>query len=118
LLPVVALASSLVLARDLPEFADARISRNDWGNLRTGVRAIVDVKCHDDRERLNYICSSDERKSVWIFTVPEHPAHPAVVEREVMRVGDSVRVRSRGYFAGSEAAFAEWFAGFAELDRQ
>lgn len=106
-----------VVAADLPAFADAKITVGEWESLRSAVGTLAGADCQDDSENVLHVCSSSELKSVWVFTLATHPAHPAVVERKVIRVGDRVQVLSRGYFAGSESAFAEWFSGFAEMDR-
>lgn len=105
-----------VAVADLPEFADAKITSREWEDLRATVGALPDADCQVDPDNALCVCSSRERKTVWVFTLTTNPAHPAVVERKVVGVGDRVQVLSRGYFAGSEAAFAEWFAGFAVMD--
>jgi len=102
---------------DLPLLADAKITAREWESLRAAVVDLADADCQDDSDNSLHVCSSGERKTVWVFTLATHPAHPAVVERKVVRVGDHVQVLSRGYFAGSKEAFAAWFARFADLDR-
>ena len=49
--------------------------------------------------------------TVYYFTEPG-PAHPAVIVEEVAPRDGKLRVRSSGYFAGAEPAFAQWFDSF------
>ncbi|HKO52891.1 MAG TPA: hypothetical protein VJV79_34520 [Polyangiaceae bacterium] len=54
----------------------------------------------------------EPQKTLYAFTKPEHPAHPAVVNRRVVERATTVDVDQIGYFAGNEAAFAKLFQAF------
>jgi hypothetical protein len=53
--------------------------------------------------------SDQSTRTFWIFTLKDHPAHPACITRQLYEEGGQVRVRQIGYFAGSEDEFAKLF---------
>jgi hypothetical protein len=59
---------------------------------------------------------------MWTFTLPGHPAHPAV-SRGVMLVqqtdqGSRVGIDRSGHYAGDGAAFEAWMKEFHVVDQK
>ena len=53
-----------------------------------------------------------EEGTLWAFTEPGHPAHPAWVAKRVIRVDQAVGIQQVGYFAGDEVAFGRLFRSY------
>ena len=53
--------------------------------------------------------SDDRTLTFWVFTLKKHPAHPALITRQLYEENGEFRVRQIGYFAGSEEEFAQLF---------
>jgi hypothetical protein len=86
--------------------------------IQSQIEAAADVTCQDYKDANERLCSSSERRTIWVFTLPAHPAHPATVQRK-MKIHDSrLSIIRTGRYAGSEAEFRKWLAKFAELDRK
>lgn len=57
-------------------------------------------------------------KTIYSFTKPGHPAHPAWITRKVEQRGDSIVVNQIGYFAGDEPSFAQLLSIRCRAERQ
>ena len=57
-----------------------------------------------------------EERTIYTFTKPPHPAHPAVVKRVLVEESGAVSVATEGWAAGSEEAFQHWLETFADQD--
>jgi hypothetical protein len=104
-----------------PRFPTARITADQLGAYTAEVQSISDIQCRDiwahQRE-----CSSDVQKTIWIFTLPGHPAHPAVsrgimIIRQIDR-GTTVGIDRVGHYAGDSAAFDKWMNEFRVVDQK
>jgi hypothetical protein len=77
-----------------------------------------DTLCRDDPPN-EFICSSGSQQSIWVFTRPGHPAHPAVSRGVVIKLvasGQKVRIERSGHYAGSAQAFEAWMTDLAQRD--
>ncbi len=104
-----------------PRFPALQISTDEWKAYLAEVKAIPDVKCMEDRIN-QLVCNSSEQHTIWIFTTPGHPAHPAV-SRGVMVMqqtdkGPSVGIDRSGNYAGHRAEFDVWMRQFEMLDKR
>lgn len=114
LLVVIALAASVtisaqeVICQPIPPlFPRSKISRSAIQNLIEQLRHDPAIACRDFGSHVRQ-CSGTVQNSTmvrWIFTLPGHPAHPAMSHAEVHF--DTNCVSRDGYFAGSAAAFAD-----------
>jgi hypothetical protein len=52
--------------------------------VQSSVRAIRDIECSANPRAKELLCSSSVRRTLWVFTLPGHFAHPAVVERTML----------------------------------
>jgi len=60
--------------------------------------------------------SNPVTQTMYTFTQPGHPAHPAWITRQVVQEGTSVKVQQIGFFAGDEAPFAQLYRDFQQLN--
>ena len=121
LLGLFALTSANAEEAISPRFATSQISMEQWNAYLAEVKAVPDVQCKEDQIN-EYICNSSEQHTIWIFTTPGHPAHPAV-SRGVMVMqqtdkGPSVGIDRSGNYAGHRAEFDVWMRQFEMLDKR
>jgi hypothetical protein len=90
-----------------PRFAHEHISLAEWQTYLEEVTLVPDVRCEDTKRHERY-CVSDSLTSIWVFTEPGHPAHPAVSTGVFVTYPQSYGVVHRAYYAGDEPAFRAW----------
>ena len=88
------------------------------GDLSRLVSSVADIECGVLPHSNQRLCSSAARHTIWVFTFSPHPAHPAVIERQMTCVNGSLGIVRRGMYAGSRAQFDSWDREFAVLDRR
>lgn len=59
-----------------------------------------------------------KEQSLWSFTPPGHPAHPAVVKRTVYEKDGSVMMQTNALCEASKRECDKLMRGFAELEQQ
>ena len=59
-----------------------------------------------------------QERTIWSFTPPGHPAHPAAVKRTIYEEGGTVMMRTNALCQAPKGACDELMAQFAELQRQ
>jgi hypothetical protein len=96
-----------VAADPPPRFANEQITLAEWQTYRNEVTSVPDVRC-DDTHQHQILCVSESLKSVWAFTEPGHPAHPAVSTGVLVVYPHASVILFRGYYAGNEAAYYKW----------
>ena len=102
-------------------FPTEKITAEQLGPYKSEVQAIPGIECHEIGAHQRQ-CTSNAQFTIWIFTLPGHPAHPAVTQAVmlVQRDGQGARVgiNRSGYYAGDSAAFDTWMKGFRVLDQK
>lgn len=98
----------------IPQDGGGKISEARFKDYLLAVRAVPDLKCERDNFK-QLICRSRARATEWVFTVPGHTAHPAVVQRRRISSGAATRTEKIGHYAGSREEFDIWFGMFDEL---
>jgi len=111
LVVAVALVVSTVGRAEPPpsRFSHEHISVAEWQTYLDEVKSVPDVRC-EDTKRFEHYCTSDSLTSIWVFTEPGHPAHPAVSTGVFYMNSITYGILNKGYFAGDEAAFRAWAA--------
>ena len=106
-----ATAASDVLRR----FPQSQITPQEWQAFLDEVKAKPGARDLSRRSvpSVDAIEVPDER-TIYFFTRPGWAAHPAVVVERVLTRGSATYLQHDGYFAGSEAAFAQWFSAFQQ----
>jgi len=68
-----------------------------------------------------YVVQCKGELILWYFTKPGHPAHPAVIKREMVMKDGAVTAHEEGWSFGSDrtqSPFKAWLAQISDLDRQ
>jgi hypothetical protein len=86
-----------------------------WNEMLTDVKSQPGMKCKDSSEH-QYICDSASPPTIWVFTQPGHPAHPAASRGVMVFHGDAIDIDRTGYYAGDRPAFISWMHAFEILD--
>jgi hypothetical protein len=114
-LPVAAalwLMTGPAVAQEYQPYPSPQITPQQWAKYGEEVRQNhgATLELFED---MKLVAFSDRRtRTFWVFTMKDHPAHPAWITRQVYEEGGQVRVRQIGYFAGSEEAFAKLFGEY------
>jgi hypothetical protein len=122
---LVALGLALVLATGAyatevagPRFPQSQIAKAQFNAYLAEVQRMSDTLCRDDPPN-EFICSSGSQQTIWVFTRPGHPAHPAVSRGVVVKLvasGQKVRIERSGHYAGSAKGFEAWMTDLAQRD--
>ena len=121
-LPVFAFAFCLMsapaLAQEYQPYPSPQITPEQWARYGESVR-----QQHGDSVEMfkdkHLVAFADMRtRTFWLFTMKEHPAHPAWITRQMFEEGGQVRVRQIGYFAGKEEEFAKLFAEYLKRNEE
>jgi hypothetical protein len=122
---VLLLATTIALAQQSQpppkRFPSEKITPEQLETYKTEIQAIPGIECHEIWANQRQ-CTSNARFTIWILTLPGHPAHPAVTQG-VMLVqqdaqGSRVGIARSGYYAGDGAAFDTWMKQFSALDQK
>jgi hypothetical protein len=102
-------------------FPTAKITTQQLDSYKSEVEAVPDIQCREIWAHQRQ-CSSAAQNTIWTFTLPGHPAHPAV-SRGVMVVqqtsqGATIGIDRSGHYAGDAAAFEAWLKEFHALDQK
>ncbi|WP_444907872.1 hypothetical protein ACJJIR_07565 [Microbulbifer sp. SSSA008] len=54
-------------------------------------------------------------RTTYYFTLPEHPAHPAVVIQEVIEENGAIYLQATGITAGDRDIFEQWLRNFEQM---
>jgi hypothetical protein len=122
LVRLIALALGLsaipALAQEYQPYPSPRITPEQWAKYGETVRQYhgASVELFKDKQLVAF---SDQRtRTFWVFTLKDHPAHPAWITRQMYEEGGVVRVRQIGYFAGSEEEFAKLFSEYQKRNEE
>jgi len=113
-----ALMAAPAIAQEYQPYPTPQITPEQWATYGESVR-----QGHGDSLELfkdkKLIAFSDLRtRTFWVFTLKDHPAHPAWITRQMYEEGGQVRVRQIGYFAGKEEEFAKLFAEYLKRNEE
>jgi hypothetical protein len=104
-----------------PRFAKPQTTAADLKLFQAEVEKKDDVRCKNDNN-FQRVCDSPSEMTIWVFTLPGHPAHPAA-SRGVMVFSESggstsVGIDRSGHYAGDLKAFDAWMEEFKRLDKR
>ncbi len=112
------LMASPALAQEYQPYPTPRITPEQWAKYGEEVRQNhgATVELFKDKKLVAF---SDLRtRTFWVFTLKDHPAHPAWITRQMYEEGGLVHVRQIGYFAGSEEEFAKLFLEYQKRNEE
>ena len=120
---LVALSASLALAvcataQEFKPYPTAHITEAQWQSYFDEVRTNYGATVQDIDDQKLLVYTDTATTTIYGFTKPGHPAHPAWITRKPEQRGDSVYIGQIGYFAGAEPPFAELFREYLALNEK
>ena len=106
------------LAQEFQPYPAPQISVEQWTKYAEEVRQYHQATAEIYKDKQLVVFSDQRTRTFWVFTLKDHPAHPAWITRQMFEDGGQVRVRQIGFFAGSEPAFAKLFREYQERNEQ
>jgi len=96
-------------AQEYQPYAEAQITKSQWQSYFDQVkRKFGSTQTHPSAKLVQF----DSADTFWVFTESGHPAHPAWVTQQIVKMDGGLGMRQIGYFAGDESAFASLFEAF------
>jgi hypothetical protein len=119
---LIALAFALLvlpaLAQEYQPYPSPRITPEQWAKYGETVRQYHGTSLELFKDKQLVAFSDPRTRTFWVFTLKDHPAHPAWITRQMYEEGGLVRVRQIGYFAGSEEEFAKLFSEYQKRNEE
>ena len=106
------------LAQEFQPYPAPQITVEQWTKYADEVRQAYQATVEIYKDKQLIIFSDQRTRTFWVFTLKDHPAHPAWITRQMFEEAGQVRVRQIGYFAGSEPEFAKLFREYQERNEQ
>jgi hypothetical protein len=113
---VIALLASVASAQEFKPYPRAKVTFEQWQAYLEEVSSKHAVTRQEAPAEHFVGFNNPMTQTMYTFTAPGHPAHPAWITRQVMQDGTSINVRQIGYFAGDEAPFARLYQDFQALN--
>jgi len=110
--------SSALLAQEYQPYPSPQITPEQWANYGETVRRYHGDSLEIFQEKKLVAFADQRTRTFWVFTMKDHPAHPAWITRQAYEEGGQVRVRQIGYFAGSEEEFAKLFLEYQKRNEE
>jgi hypothetical protein len=102
-------------------FLAEKITPEQLETYKSEIQAIPDIQCQEIGAHQRQ-CTSSAQFTIWLFTLPGHPAHPAVTQAVMLVQRDAqgarVGISRSGYYAGDSAAFDTWMKEFRVVDQK
>lgn len=114
----VLLLSASAQAQEFKPYPRANITSAQWQAYFDEVREKHGASVQDLEEQKLLVYTDRATTTIYGFTKPGHPAHPAWVARKPEQRGDSIFIGQIGYFAGSEPPFAQLFKDYLALNEK
>ena len=87
-------------------FPTDKITREEMENYHAEISTLAGWRGFQKDD--TYVINKAENDTVYVFTMPDHPAHPAVVKLRQMALEGTRGLGVYGHFAGDEAAYRKW----------
>jgi hypothetical protein len=91
------------------------LSLEGWRELLAEVESRPGMKC-ENHDYFQYICDTPNPLSIWVFTRPGHPAHPAATQGVMVMPNGVIDIDRIGFYAGDQFAYERWMKEFITLD--
>jgi hypothetical protein len=112
------LMASPALAQEYQPYPSPRITTEQWAKYGEEVRQYHGTSLELFKDKKLVAFSDLRTRTFWVFTLKDHPAHPAWITRQMYEEEGVVRVRQIGYFAGSEEEFAKLFLEYQKRNEE
>ena len=115
---VLCLLAAAALGQDYQPYPTPQITPEQWARYGETVRQMYgdSLEVFKDKHLISF--ADLDTRTFWLFTMKDHPAHPAWITRQMYEEGGVVRVRQIGYFAGKEEEFAKLFAEYLKRNEE
>jgi hypothetical protein len=105
----------------VPDESPEKMTTQQLDSYKAAVEAMPGIECRDIWAHQRQ-CSSAAPMSIWTFTLPGHPAHPAT-SRGVMTFqqtshGNTVGINRSWHYVEDTAAFEAWVKDFHAVDEK
>ena len=57
-------------------------------------------------------------KTLYFFTLPQHPVHPSVIIRRVIEEDGKIKIKTKGHTSADQQLFEIWLTKFGQSDWQ
>ncbi len=112
------LIATTALAQEYQPYPAPQITPEQWAKYGAEVRLYHGDSLEVFKDK-QLIAFTDRRtRTFWVFTMKDHPAHPALITRQMYEEEGVVRIRQIGYFAGSEEEFAKLFVEYQKRNEE
>lgn len=118
LLAAALLAPSLAQAQAFRPYPAPKITEEQWLAYYLEVKSKPGTTQEVSPGQQLVVITDHATHTQYSFTALGHPAHPAWIARQVIEKDGRIEVQQTGYFAGSEAHFAELFDAYLALNRR
>ena len=106
------------MAQEFKPYPKADITASEWAVYFDDVRRRHQATAQDINDQNLLIYTDNATHTVFSFTKPGHPAHPAWIARRPVNKGNSIHIAQIGYFAGAEPPFAKLFSEYLALNQK
>ena len=112
------LIAAPVFAQEYQPYPSPQITPEQWANYGAQVNQLYGdtLEVFQDKQLIAF--ANLRTRTFWVFTMKDHPAHPAWITRQMYEEAGQVRVRQIGYFAGKEEEFAKLFAEYLKRNEE
>lgn len=112
------LMAATALAQEYQPYPAPRITLEQWAKYGEEVRLNHGDTLEVFKDRKLFAFTDRRTRTFWVFTLKDHPAHPAFITRQMYEEEGVVRIRQIGYFAGSEEEFAKLFVEYQKRNEE
>ena len=105
-------------AQEFKPYPRANITEAQWQSSFDEVREKHGATVQDVEDQKLLVYTDRATSTIYGFTKPGHPAHPAWIARKPEQRGDSLFIGQIGYFAGAEPPFAKLFRDYLALNEK
>lgn len=105
-------------AQEFKPYPRANITEAQWQSYFDEVREKHGATVQDLEDQKLLVYTDRATTTIYGFTKPGHPAHPAWITRKPEQRGDSLFIGQIGYFAGAEPPFAKLFRDYLALNEE
>ena len=115
---VLCLLTITAFAQDYQPYPSPKITQEQWARYGETVRQMYGDSLEVFKDKHLVAFADLGTRTFWLFTMKDHPAHPAWITRQMYEESGVVRVRQIGYFAGKEEEFAKLFAEYLKRNEE
>ncbi len=106
------------LAQAYQPYPAPKITAEQFAAYAKEVREFHGASAEIYKDKQIVVFADPGTRTFWVFTLKEHPAHPAWITRQMVDEEGQVHVRQIGFFAGSEPEFARLFREYQQRNEQ